>query len=103
MQILTLFFIVGVLVIGCFGAIAAIGSSSSMANGGPTNQTDTFGASTSAGTNHTSQLVTTTIAYEDKGISMGALLVGICVVICIIFGFFMVFRKKTPGFGKYRT
>lgn len=100
MQITTMFFIVAIIAIGCFGMIAAMGS---VQNNDPVKQTDTFGSSVSGGTNDTGLLVTNVVSAETQGFSLGAVLVGVFIIICIIIGFFVIYRKKTPGFGKYRT
>lgn len=51
---------------------------------GPSVQTDTFGSSTTAVTNGTTQVIVATNAYEPRGQSFGAIMLASFVLLCIV-------------------
>ena len=56
----------------CFGLIMAMDNT--LTTPGPSVQTDTFGSSTTAVTNGTTQVIVATNAYEARGQSLGAIM-----------------------------
>ena len=101
MHITTLFFLVVLFMVASLGGIIAMDSSLSMPT--PTTQTDTFGTATTSTTNGTSSVIVSTNAYEERGQSLGAIMLALFVIILIVFTFMAIYRKRSPNYGKYRT
>ncbi len=100
MRVEALIFITIVAVICCFGMIAVIGSSQTNS---PVSQPDSLGKMPNEQTNSTSQLITNVGVKQTEGLGLGAVFASLCVVVVIILGFMVLFRKNSPGGGKYRT
>jgi predicted permease len=100
MRVEALIFITIVAIICCFGMIAMIGSQ--QAND-PTKQADSLGKMPNAATNNTNQLITNVGVKETEGLGLGAVFAAFAVVISIVLGFMVLFRKKSPGGQKWRT
>lgn len=102
MQISTMFFIVGILVVGCFGGIAVLASSNQST---PTGHTDTFGSAVSQQTNDTEQTIIETGNFENQGMSVGILIAVGATIAVIIIGIMLAIKSQTKRFvgSKYRT
>ena len=101
MHITTLFMLTIFFMVAALGGIMAMDTSLSMPS--QTTQTDTFGSQVTSTTNGTQGVIVATNAYEERGQSLGAIMVACFVLICIVLAFMHLYRKKSPNHGKYRT
>ena len=101
MHITTLFMLAILFMGACFGLIMAMDNT--LTTPGPSVQTDTFGSSTTAVTNGTTQVIVATNAYEARGQSLGAIMLASSVLLCIVLTFLLIYRKRSPNHGRYRT
>jgi hypothetical protein len=101
MHITTLMMLCLFFMVACFGGILAMDNALTMPS--QTTQTDTFGNSVTSTTNGTQALVVSTTAYEERGMSLGALMLAAFVIITIVLTFMFLYRKNSPNHGRYRT
>lgn len=99
MQVSTMFFIVGILIVGTFGGISMLASSNQNT---PTTHTDTFGTATTEQTNNTEQTIIKTADFENQGMSAGILIAVAALFAVIIIGIMVVMRAQTKNISRYR-
>jgi hypothetical protein len=100
MQIVSMFFIVGVVVLFLFGGIVMMGTQQV---NDPSKVQDTFGTSTSPSTNSSQNLAVTVGAAEGKSSGLVVILLAIFIIICIVIGAMISIRGSGLGGNKWRT
>lgn len=86
--------------VSCIGLLMAVGTQQTQSI-----PTDTFGhGGQNANSNASVGLVSNITAQQDRGLGLGALFIGVFLLVAIILGAMALMRKKGNwGGGKYRT